>query len=333
MRRYSETSNAYQGSAGMLYLVEGKKGKSVNRYIRNHIENIKEYLKRWNVPVNGFEAISPTLFGRRSLRNLLLRQCPTLTREELEKRVKELRLIKRESTSALYYITETYKTDNGEHITDIICEDNLSSEGNYEEKILMFLDSIARYHLESRQAEEVLRLGNHRYKLSDDDYGIPFYKEYDNSEFLGDELLADSISNIRSTVISPIRFDNNFNISLPLYPQITIKLEPLPKTLYILFLQHPEGIVLKNIHDYKDELKRIYQVVSGRKNPSVIERVFLRLTDPTENQLHRNLTKIRRCFMSKLNYNIANSYIPAHSRAKAHIIPLDSSLIELPEMA
>ena len=41
---------------------------------------------------------------------------------------------------------------------------------------------------------------------------------------------------------------------------------------------------------------------------------------------------IRKCFLSKLRFDIACNYIPAHSRAKAHNIPIDSQLVELPEI-
>lgn len=102
--------------------------------------------------------------------------------------------------------------------------------------------------------------------------------------------------------------------------------------MYILFLQHPEGIVLKDIQDYESELKNIYSAVSGRKNPTVVNRMFKALTDPCSNPLHKNLSIIRKCFLSKLRFDIASNYIPTHGRTKAHNIPIDSRLIELPEI-
>ena len=131
--------------------------------------------------------------------------------------------------------------------------------------------------------------------------------------------------------VSPIHFDSKFNISLPKYPQITIKLDPLPKSLYLLFLSHPEGIFLKEIQNYEKELRCIYSVVSGRKNPTVINRMFNSLVDPTDNPLHKNISIIRRSFMSQLSYEIAQNYIPTHGRNTAHNIPLDDSLIEIPD--
>jgi hypothetical protein len=150
---------------------------------------------------------------------------------------------------------------------------------------------------------------------------------------LCDDILAGAVCGCEDIEVSPICFDDDFNITLPLYPNVTITLEPLPKTLYILFLHHPEGIVLKDIQLYEAELKKIYSNVSGRKNPTVIKRVLRSLIDPTENPLHKNLSIIRRSFTSKLNYNIARNYIPTHGRTKAHNIPLESENIILPEIA
>lgn len=37
-----------------------------------------------------------------------------------------------------------------------------------------------------------------------------------------------------------------------------VQLEPLVKSLYLLFLRHPEGIIFKNLPDYRKELADIY---------------------------------------------------------------------------
>ena len=37
-----------------------------------------------------------------------------------------------------------------------------------------------------------------------------------------------------------------------------VKMEPLVRAVYLLFLRHPEGIVFKELPDYRQELKMIY---------------------------------------------------------------------------
>ena len=48
-------------------------------------------------------------------------------------------------------------------------------------------------------------------------------------------------------------------ILLPDYNNMEIKMEPLVKAVFFLFLKHPEGILFKTLPDYKKELIGIYQ--------------------------------------------------------------------------
>jgi len=335
MRRYRETSNAYEGTAVSLYFVEGKKSRNINRYMHGHMGYIRSYMSQRGVRLNAFEAISTALFGRRSIKNLLLRQYPTLTKEELDARTAEFRRNSRKNLcSKLYFIIGTSIDKDGNCVADILYEDGFDGEKyDYKELLFRFLDEAVCSVIKKECLESNFSLSGIRYRMPDtEEEAGPYAEEWDNREFLCDDLLADSMYKGHSDIISPIHFDSRFNMSLPLYPQITIKLEPLPKALYILFLNHPEGIFLKDIQEYETELKNIYSTISGRKNRSVIERVFKGMTDPMDNLLHRNLSKIRRCFISKLNYEIARHYIPAHNRAKAHNIPIDVRLVEIPDI-
>ena len=131
--------------------------------------------------------------------------------------------------------------------------------------------------------------------------------------------------------LSFLHIDDKYNIILPLYDNAVIQMEPLPKSLYILFLRHPEGILLKEISNYRDEIECIYRKVSGRQNPTVIHRLLDDVTDPTNNMLHKNLSIIRSAFLRKLCVNVAEHYIPIRNRAHEQYISLDSSLIKLPQ--
>lgn len=44
------------------------------------------------------------------------------------------------------------------------------------------------------------------------------------------------------------------------------KLDPKSKALYILFLQHPDGIKKENLVNYVADLKRLYRKTSNREN-------------------------------------------------------------------
>jgi hypothetical protein len=62
--------------------------------------------------------------------------------------------------------------------------------------------------------------------------------------------------------ISNIVIDKDFNITLPLYQNREIILSHLTKAVYILFLNHPEGIFLNELGRYENELLSIYKTIS-----------------------------------------------------------------------
>ena len=332
MRLYTDTSMIYEGMANSLFLVEGTADAIFNNYIRNNRKRIASALLRKGVDVVRFNVVSPALLDDKAVMELVLRQQPTLSFEETERKVAEFRNVyEAKGRSRLLFIGDVGYNADGYSEVKVFCEDDFgATEAEFALKLDIFINVIVAYYDEQKQ--QPASLLETRYKLPEA-YEPDAIREQDNLECLCNDILAESVCSCENVEISPILFDEDFNISLPLYPNVTITLEPLPKTLYILFLNHPEGIVLKDIQLYEDELKRIYSHVSGRKNPTVINRMFRSLIDPTENPLHKNLSLIRRCFTSKLNYNIARNYIPAHGRTKAHNIPIESEYVIMPDIA
>lgn len=331
MRLYTDISMIYEGMANSFFLVEGTADVTFNDYIRKNRMEIASRLQRQGVNVERFNIVSPATLDSNSIRELILRQQPTLSMGEVEHRIAEFRdTYDSKGRSRLMFIGDVGYNTNGSYEARVFCEDDLgATEPEFTFRLDTLLNVVVAYYAEQRQ--EPGYLSGARYKFPTEERDA--LCEQDNYECLCNDILAESICSCENIEISPILFDEEFNISLPLYPNVTITLEPLPKTLYILFLHHPEGIVLKDIQQYETELKRIYSQVSGRKNPTVINRIFRSLIDPTDNPLHKNLSIIRRSFTSKLNYNIARNYIPAHGRTKAHNIPLESEYVILPEIA
>lgn len=332
MRLYTDTSMIYEGMANSLFLVEGTADATANNYIRDNRKRIVSSLLRQGVEISNFNIVSPALLDDKTVMELVVRQQPTLTAEEAVLKVTEFRSAYGvKGRSRLLFIGDVGYNVHGCSEVKVFCEDDFGeTENEFAFRLNVFLDVIAAYYDELKQ--QPAALSETRYKLPES-YEPDGLREQDNIECLCSDILAESVCDCGNVEISPILFDEDFNISLPLYPNVTITLEPLPKALYILFLHHPEGIVLKDIQLYEDELKRIYSHVSGRKNPTVINRMFRSLIDPTENPLHKNLSVIRRSFTSKLNYNIARNYIPAHGRTKAHNIPIESEYVILPDIA
>jgi hypothetical protein len=314
-----------------LFLVEGMADAVFNDYVRKNIDWIFSVLHDKGVLVEKFKAVSPDVLDKDSLKRLVLRQQPMLSADEAERMALEYMNgsdIRRRSR--LMFIADVVRDECGNCVAKVFCEDGFGETmSEFLLKLLSFLDDIAAYY-EDKKPVSVIST-DFRFRMPEGECDALCGE--DNFDCLCDDILAGAVCGCENIEVSPICFDDDFNITLPLYPNVTITLEPLPKTLYILFLHHPEGVVLKDIQLYEAELKRIYSNVSGRKNPTVIKRVLRSLIDPTENPLHKNLSIIRRSFTSKLNYNIARNYIPTHGRTKAHNIPLESEYVILPEIA
>ena len=60
--------------------------------------------------------------------------------------------------------------------------------------------------------------------------------------------------------VSRLTITNDCNILLSDY-QREVKMEPIVKAVYLLFLNHPEGIVFKHLPDYRQELVENYQKI------------------------------------------------------------------------
>ena len=72
--------------------------------------------------------------------------------------------------------------------------------------------------------------------------------------------------------LSRLVFTGNYRIILPDYDYAEVRLEPIQKAIYLLFLRHAEGIRFKELPDYREELAEIYQDVTDPLNHSIIEK-------------------------------------------------------------
>ena len=91
--------------------------------------------------------------------------------------------------------------------------------------------------------------------------------------------------------------------------RIEVHMEPLVKAIYMLFLSHPEGIVFKDLPDYRGELTKIYSEVrpwglSERALQSIED-----VTNPLLNSINEKCARIRKAFVITLDSKGAEPYI------------------------
>lgn len=135
-----------------------------------------------------------------------------------------------------------------------------------------------------------------------------------------------------NNVLSPIVVNGDMRIILPAYNELELRMTPLARTVYILFLCHPEGIVLKNINDYREQLRDIYLLVKPGADSRLAEEYINELTYPGSDSLQQKLSLIKRSINRYLlRKNIAEAYYISGSRGKAYKISgIAPSQITLP---
>ena len=71
--------------------------------------------------------------------------------------------------------------------------------------------------------------------------------------------------------VSRLRVTPDCRLFLTDYGDAEIKMSPLAKAVYLLFLNHPAGIRLKDIGDYREELQEIYLKIKPGADPELAE--------------------------------------------------------------
>jgi len=127
---------------------------------------------------------------------------------------------------------------------------------------------------------------------------------------------------VPTTKVSRIKVTKDMRIILVDYDNLEIIMTPLPKSLYILYLRHPEGIGIKELSDHKQELMKIYEKVKGGMPTDRKLNSVLRLLNPLDNSVHEKLSQIKDAFNCKLNENLANHYIVQGPQREAKNIKL-----------
>ena len=106
-----------------------------------------------------------------------------------------------------------------------------------------------------------------------------------------------------------------------------VQLEPLVKSLYLLFLRHPEGITFKDLPDYRKELADIYNKVRPWGLTDRALRSIEDVTNPMLNSINEKCARIKKVFVAMLDSSIADQYYIKGSRGETKKIALPRDLV------
>jgi len=127
--------------------------------------------------------------------------------------------------------------------------------------------------------------------------------------------------------LSRLVITKDFRLLLPDYNHMEIKMEPLTKAVYLLFLNHPEGIVFKDLPSYRNELAEIY----GKLRPGGLSERALQsiedVTNPLLNSINEKCARIRSAFIKEFDEGLAKDYLVTGERGEAKKITLPRNLV------
>jgi len=122
----------------------------------------------------------------------------------------------------------------------------------------------------------------------------------------------------------------HFNYENQLYlGETLVSLSPICRAVYRLFLQHPEGIELRLMSDFKEELHWFYLSMATHNDLSEITNRVNLLCNPLDNSINEKLSVINRTFKRLLGEESCMPYQILGVRGGPKKINLHPSFIQL----
>ncbi len=118
------------------------------------------------------------------------------------------------------------------------------------------------------------------------------------------------------------------HIILTDYKDVEISMKPMARALYILFLKHKEGIIFKDLPDYRGELLKIYRKVSRFSDDKALNMAVDAVTDPLSNTINVNCSRINHEFQRKFANDLSQHYIIQGKRGEERGVLLDRDLVD-----
>ena len=132
---------------------------------------------------------------------------------------------------------------------------------------------------------------------------------------LGSSMLDELKSEAVRGHLSRLVITSDYSFLLPDIGNVEVDLQPVHKAVYLLFLNHPEGIEFKHLSEYKDELRQWYRKTSRMMDLEKIEESVDHLTNPLDNAINEKCSRIKRAFLDVMDEYSASYYIiSGHAR-------------------
>ena len=126
--------------------------------------------------------------------------------------------------------------------------------------------------------------------------------------------------------LSRLTIAKDCTLTLSDYQQ-EVKMEPIVKAIYLLFLNHPEGIAFKYLSDYRKELADIYQKIKPFGLNERAIRCIEDVTNPLLNSINEKCSRIRAAFLPVVDSTLLEQYIIVGKSGEVKKITLPRDLV------
>lgn len=109
--------------------------------------------------------------------------------------------------------------------------------------------------------------------------------------------------------------------------QKEVKMEPIVKAVYLLFLNHPEGIAFKYLPDYRKELTDLYHKIKPWGLTERAIRSIEDVTNPLLNSINEKCSRIRAAFLPVVDSTLLEQYTITGKSGEVKKITLPRDLV------
>ncbi len=128
--------------------------------------------------------------------------------------------------------------------------------------------------------------------------------------------------------LSRLRITRRHQIILEDFDRREVKMDTLTKAVFLLYLDHPEGIRFKDLADHRSELERIYMSLSGRSDLQAMQKSLDDLTNSVmSNSISEKVSKVKKAFKNVVDERVARFYYIDGKAGEPKKIAFDRSLV------
>lgn len=127
--------------------------------------------------------------------------------------------------------------------------------------------------------------------------------------------------------LSRLVITKDYKLLLPDYNNLEIKMEPLAKAVYLLFLNHPEGILFKRLPEFREEVAHYYNKLRATGLTDKAIQSIEDVTNPLLNSINEKCARIRGAFVGQFDDHMARHYYIDGLRGEVKKISLPRELV------